>query len=98
MPCETAARHWALEAEDVDEPLCVCPHCCSTCACAGPRPEPPQVERYDVWDPPHKDPSCVDPGSVGELDGETCPQCGAPHAWQGRDEKQRVCDECRYGE
>lgn len=31
-------------------------------------------------------------------ESETCPNCGEPHVWHGRDEKDRVCFQCRYPE
>ena len=47
-----------------------------------------------------EDGTCVDCGAdwpLGdELDGLHCPKCGEEWVWHGRDEKQRVCDECRF--
>jgi hypothetical protein len=31
-------------------------------------------------------------------DAETCPNCGEPHVWHGRDEREKVCFPCRYPE
>lgn len=36
--------------------------------------------------------------SIPEQDDLHCPTCGKEWVWHGRDEKQRVCDECRFGE
>jgi len=52
-----------------------------------------------IGNPMPDDPRNADPFLVeDELDGLHCPTCGQEHIWHGRDEKQRVCAECRFSE
>ena len=68
------------------------------------RPPPPHGRNPVIFDGPCDCESCnqyhqwVDVAEeMDELDGEHCPTCGQEWTWHGRDEAQRVCDECRYG-
>jgi len=48
-----------------------------------------------------EDGRCVDCFAMWPEDGSAyddthCRRCGKDHIWHGRDERQRVCDECRF--